>query len=175
MKSNFQDKAKFLYFLDAFLSAARTVTLVFQKARGKVDESVMRWYDGKVTKWKNDAIMRFFIETRNISVKEHTPKMQTTAAVDLHITFTIGESLTVRKISPEGTVQQAGSSPPKAAEETRERQQSASPTARIISFSFYELPDGFSEDPDVITLCGRYLGVLEAFVTEVESRIAIKK
>lgn len=175
MKSNLQDRAKFLYFLDAFLSAARTVTWVFQKARGKAEKSLMEWYDSKVTEWNEDAIMRFFKEMRNISVKEHTPKMQTTAAVDFLMTVTIGESLTVKKISPDGSVQQVASSSPKTTEESNKKQQTASATARVVSYSFYELPKGFSEDPDVIALCGKYLDMLEAFVKEAESRVPIMK
>lgn len=173
MRLSLQDRTKFLYFLDAFLSTARAVTWVFQKARGKVEESLMVWYDTTITEWKGNEIMRFFIEMRNISVKEHTPKMQTTAAVDFHITVTIGESLAIKKVSPDGSVQQVASSSPKTTEESDKKQQTASTTARIVSYSFFELPKGFSEDPDVIALCGKYLDMLEAFVTEAESKVSI--
>ena len=170
MKLNLQDRTLFLYFLDAFLSAARAVTWVFQNASGKIEDSILEWYDSKVIEWNKDAIMRFFIETRNISVKEHAPKMRTTAAVSFSGNTSIRDSFAVEKISPDGSVQQVRSSLPKATEETKEKQETAHKKPTIIRYSFNELPIGFSEDPDVVTLCRRYLDMLEAFVTEAESR-----
>lgn len=173
MKSNLQDRAKFLYFLDAFLSAARAVTFVFQKARGKVDEFIIKWYDNKVYEWKNDKVMRFFIEIRNISVKEHAPKMQTTAAADFTISLTIGESLIIKKISPGGKVEERTVSP--IEKDQKPSNQQTSSTTRIVNYSFHELPKGFDEDPDVMRLCAKYLDILEEFVAEAECLIGKKK
>jgi hypothetical protein len=116
MKLHFQDRTKFLYFLDAFLSAARAVTFVFQNARNKVVESVMKWYDVVTDGWKRDKVMRLLVEMRNVSIKEHTPQMQTTAAVHMLLDVIIADSLSIKKVSPDGKVEERTTSPHETAQ-----------------------------------------------------------
>jgi hypothetical protein len=171
MKLNLQERTKFRYYLDALLASARAVTHVFQKGRGKTSNSLMEWYDSKVNEWNDKPIMRFFIELRNTSLKEHTPRMQTTATLGFSFDVILVDSLAVKKVSPEGPVQQVGSSPSKTDEAESKKQETASTKPRVVIYSFNELPSGFSQDPEVMALCQKYLKILESFVKEAESKV----
>jgi hypothetical protein len=167
MELNFQDRTRFLFNLDAFLSAARAVTFAFEKARGKVDESIMEWYDRKMSEWHKDKVMRLLVEMRNVSIKEHTPQMRTTAAISFTMDAILVESLSIKKTSPDGKVEERATSPQRTAQQSEVKPQ-ASPTQNVISYSFHELPDWFDQDSDVMHLCEEWLGKLEGFVVEAQ-------
>jgi len=160
MKLNFQERTKFLFYLDAFLSAARAVTFVFQNARGKVDEPTMEWYYGEMNEWRKDKVMRLLVEMRNVSIKEHTPQMQTTAAVHASIDVIIVD----RKL-------EQGTKPSQEIPQQSEGEPQAPATPKIISYSFHELPEWFDQDSDVMHLCEEWLGRLEKFITEAERKV----
>ena len=61
--------APFGYELNAFLSAARSVTFVMQKEMAHVP-GFTDWWAGKQRELKADSIARFFLELRNFSQKE---------------------------------------------------------------------------------------------------------
>ncbi len=63
--------AEFEFELNAFLSATRSVTFVFQKCLSHVPD-FDAWYHARREEMKRDSAMRFFIELRNISQK-HGP------------------------------------------------------------------------------------------------------
>jgi hypothetical protein len=175
MKLNFQDKTKFLNYLDAFLSAARAVTFVFKKGREKMGDALVRLYDSKVEcEWKADKIMRLLKELRNVSIKEHTPKTQTTAAVHMSLSVTIGNSLGIKKVSPEGKLEQRATSPQETAQQPEVKPQ-APTNSTIVSYSFYELPKWFDKDRDVMHLCKEWLNKLEGFVVDAEKKVGMKQ
>lgn len=174
MRLNFQDRTKFLFSLDAFLSAARAVTFAFQNARGKVDESIMEGYDRKMSEWQKDKVMRLLVEMRNVSIKEHTPQIQTTAAISFTIDAILVDSLSIKKVSPDGKVEERTTSPQGTAQQPEVKPQApAAPT--IISRSFYELPEWFDQDSDVMHLCEEWLGKLESFVAEAERMVNVEQ
>ena len=72
MELNYQERINFRYYLDAFLASSRSVTNVFKK-QFKHNNVLMKYYEGKVQEWKKIKIMKFFIEMRNISLKEQSP------------------------------------------------------------------------------------------------------
>jgi hypothetical protein len=169
MKDNFQDRAKFKFNLDAFLSAARAVTFAFQNARGKADKLMMEWYDRKMSEWKKDKVMRLLVEMRNVSIKEHTPQMKTTAAVHVGISVMIAERLGNKRVSPDGKVEEESASPHEITQQPEVKPQaSATP---IISRSFRELPEWFDQDSDVMHLCKEWLSKLESFIAEAERKV----
>jgi hypothetical protein len=167
MEVNFQDRTKFLYCLDAFLASARSVTLVFKKEFHD-DKSLMNWYKTKVEEWKNNKVMTLFIEMRNISIHEHTPKMKVTHAISITADAILVDSVTVRKISPDGTIEQVEAPPREPVKPSKEKEKIA-PSPRTVRYSFHDLPKWFDENPDVMELCKAYLDELERFVTEAEN------
>jgi hypothetical protein len=172
MKLNFQDRKKFLFNVDAFLSAARAATFVFQKARNKVDDSVMKWYDGVTDGWKKDKVMRLLVEMRNLSIKEHTPQMQTTAAVSISGNAVIVDRLSIKKVSPNGKVEERTVSPQEKTKQESEVKPQAPTVPTIIRRSFHKLPEWFEQDSDVMRLCQEWLNKLECFVGEAEKKIS---
>jgi hypothetical protein len=171
MKLNFQDRRKFLFNLDAFLSAARAVTFVFQKAKNKVDESVMKWYNAVTDGWKKDKVMRLLVEMRDVSIHKHTPQMQATAVVHASIDFILSDSLTIKKVPPNGKVEQETTCSHETPQQPEVKPQ-APAAPQTVSYSFYELPEWFDEDSDVMHLCKEWLDKLEGFVVESEKMVA---
>jgi hypothetical protein len=55
--------------LNAFLSAARSVTFLIQKEMSKVPD-FSAWWDARRSEMRDDQAMRFFLELRNYSQKE---------------------------------------------------------------------------------------------------------
>ena len=62
-------REEFQYELNAFLSAARSVTFLLQKEMQKV-QGFRKWWAERQEKMKMDAGMRFFLNLRNFSQKE---------------------------------------------------------------------------------------------------------
>src|SRR4030067_101704 len=98
---DFQDEKKFRYFLDAFLALARSVPHIL-KSEFHNDKSLARWYEYRAIEFCSSKIVKFLIKLRNISLKEHTPMMVTTAAVSFSANAIIGDSPDTKKISTEG-------------------------------------------------------------------------
>ena len=61
--------AEFAYELNAFLSAARSVTFLLQKEMRTVP-GFDKWWSDRVAEMRNDPAMEFFKESRNFSQKE---------------------------------------------------------------------------------------------------------
>lgn len=156
---------KFLFYLDAFLAAARNVTFVFQKEFNK-NKKTMGWYEKKVQEWQEDKVMRLFIEMRNLSTKEHTPETLTFSAskggLDIAkaiIAHTANGDIQI-KIPVYGST-----------EITSENKDQL----RSSAVYFYRVPQWFDENPDVILLCKHYIEKLEGFVVEAEKMIEKKE
>jgi hypothetical protein len=174
MRVNFQDRRAFLFNLDAFLSAARAVTFVFKKGREKMNEALVKLYDDRVEgEWKADKVMRLLINMRNVSIKEHTPQMQTTPAVDLSSNVTIVGSITIKKVSPDGKVEERTVSPNETIQQPEVKSQAPAANA-VISRSFYKLPDWFDQDSDIMHLCREWLAKLEGFIAEAEKMVSVQ-
>lgn len=152
MKSNFQDRTRFRYLLDAFLALSRSVTHVF-KEEFHDNKPLMDWYNSKVEEMKGNTIMRFLIKMRNISLKVHTPDMQTTAEISRSINVIIGQP----------------------SEKHKKEEETVPKGPKVVSYSFVELPRWFDENPDVMSLCKKYLDELERFVTEAENVLKEKE
>jgi len=141
MALNIQDKDILIYCLLAFLPIARSVTLVFQK-EFHGNEELMNWYASKVKEWENNKVLKFFIDMRNISLKEHPLIMLTRELVPLSVFL------------------------PSSA--NYDRKEVHASDVEIVSYIF-ELPEHIDENPEVMNLCLRYLDELEDFVIEAEN------
>lgn len=161
----FEDESsmtKFLYFLDAFLAATRNVTFVFQR-EFKHNTKLMEWYDKKVEEWRNNKIMKLFVEMRNISLKEHTPETLTLSASQ----GGFDTSRAIIEDTANGKDIQIRIPIYGSAEKTPQNQTQL----RSSVVYFYKVPQWFDENPDVMYLCEKYLGELEKFVVEAENLV----
>jgi len=167
MEEKRADRAPFKYSLSAFLSAARSVTLYAQKAFKRVP-GFEEWYAQKRKEMDGDPAMRFFLEARNIALKqEHVP---TRAQIDMTLTSTVDITCSVEAvlIRADGTreVQDLDASdPPQAPAQAKPE-----PTVEWMWY-FESLPDNVSEK-DVVTLCAEHVTKLRAFVEECEARFS---
>jgi hypothetical protein len=78
---------EFQFELNAFLSAARSVSFVLQKAMTSVP-GFDQWYGQQQQRMKEDAEMRFFLDLRNISQKQGP------------VSYISGGNMTAGKMSP---------------------------------------------------------------------------
>jgi hypothetical protein len=63
--------SEFTYNLNAFLSRGRSITWIIEKQYSKHPD-FSSWYTLRQKEMRNDKLMKFFVEARNISVKEHS-------------------------------------------------------------------------------------------------------
>ncbi len=74
MKQTFNDDSNvFIYNLNAFLSAARSITFFMQKHYSKKD-GFKNWYDVQQKKMTNDSDLGFLTKARNESIHEELIK-----------------------------------------------------------------------------------------------------
>lgn len=162
MMLDFQDEKKFRYFLDAFLALARSAPHIL-KSEFNNQSSLAGWYKHRAIEFYSSRVVKFLVEMRNISLKEHTPMMVTTAAVSFSADAIIGENPDTEKISTEVDAENMRATSPKAS--------AGWTTPKIVSYSFDELPKWFDENPDVMYLCRKYLDELERLVAEAENMV----
>ena len=63
--------SEFTYNLNAFIVRGRSITLIMQKQYSKYP-NFPSWYSQKVREMRADKLMKFFVDARNISLKEHS-------------------------------------------------------------------------------------------------------
>jgi hypothetical protein len=78
--------SEFTHNLNAFIVRGRSVTLIMQKQYSKHPEFPL-WYSHRVNEMKEDKLMRFFVDCRNVSLKEHSIKPDANF-IARHITIT---------------------------------------------------------------------------------------
>jgi hypothetical protein len=167
MKEVRADRAAFKYNLSAFLSAARSVTFYMQKEFARVlgfDE----WYKAEQEKMQRDPGMRFFVEARNLTLKQqHVP---TRADIRVEITDSIGVSDSIGTVvkRDDGTEERMDS---ERTEATSSTQPQRSDTKVEWRWYFADPPPGYG-DQEVITLCAAYVSTLEALVNRCEAQFA---
>ena len=93
----------YTYNLNAFLSRGRSITWIIKKQYSKCP-NFSKWYYQKEKEMKADELMSFFVQARNISVKEHSINPHFNLAVgDIKITREEGEGDKCLSIPMEGT------------------------------------------------------------------------
>lgn len=146
------------YNLSAFVSAARSVTLVMQKeCRGYL--RFKRWYESKQKEMKNDSIFNFFNKLRRYTIHINSIRMK--REISVHINeppISVFESITV-KVTRNGKVLQYSSSP--LTDSTLPKRGSNVGSTQEIKMHFEEKPQ-----EDGIELCERHLKRIEQLVAE---------
>ncbi len=84
--------SEYTYNLNAFISRGRSITWIIKKQYSKCS-NFSEWYFQKEKEMKADELMTFFIQARNISVKEHS--------ISPHFNL-IGRHITITKKEGEG-------------------------------------------------------------------------
>jgi len=167
MKNKQSDRDAFRYNLSAFLSAARSVTLVMQKEFDKA-LGFEEWYEKKQEVMKQNGDMKFFNEKRKMTI--HTEPVRPRAKVDVTI-YPPTANITVSALPPTIIITKADGTIERRAEPT------VSPVTPVSNeikaegkavtewrWYFEELPD-----TDVVTACEEHIKKLEALVAECES------
>ena len=164
MEEKRADRAAFRYSFSAFLSAARSVTFFAQKEFKRAC-GFEEWYAKKQEAMGADPAMRFFLEARNITLKqEYVPtRAQINATVTSTVSITAAAWATV--IRTDGTREERDLN-------TSDLPQTPAPTKSetAIEWAWYfkSLPGNLSEK-DVVTLSAEHVAKLRAFVEECEA------
>ena len=162
MESNLRNRIEFRFYLDAFLASARSIFHVFEKEFHD-NGLLMDWYKGEIEVKKN-PVVKFFINLRNISLKEHTPDTYTSVRIKWAADVNLTEKDVKRVVDSDGKEHWVTPSMPLEVIDTK-----------IIGYSFVHNFKWFNENPDVISLCKEYLDELERFVTEAENQVKEKR
>jgi len=156
MIENRANRDAFKYNLSAFLSAARSVTLIMQKEFGNV-LGFADWYAVQKSKMATDDKMKILDDKRDVTIHQEPirPRAHVFVSITDHINVT--DSVSVHVIRADGTIERHNStpSPPPAPNETES----------TVEWRWY-----FDEIPniDVIEVCREHISKLESIVAECE-------
>jgi hypothetical protein len=169
LKEKQSERDVFRYNLSAFLSAARSVTLVMKKEFNKAP-GFKEWYEKAEGAMKKDTDMKLFVEKRNITLKESPAKPK--ARVDVIIEVPTA-NLTINTFPPtviitkaDGTVERSvePETTPSPITPVPDETKTEGKTITKWRWFFEELPD-----KDVTTACEEHIKKLESIVAECES------
>jgi len=151
------DKQTFLFNLDAFLSASRSVTFVLQTEFSK-DARFQEWYDSKQQEMQADPLLRFFRDMRNVTVKEGAAEVTAETHVSKVEIVGVADAGFLRKISADGREEVFHLGSEKVESKTEQPEE-----IDITKYFFVEKPE-----EDIITLCSLYLEKLATIVEEAK-------
>lgn len=158
---------QFRYNLNAFLSRARSVTWVLRKNYSK-NPRFNEWYVAKKKQMERDELMKFFVDARNVSLKEE-PIQPATSAYIRHIEIREAPKGRGFAITAEG--EPVWIEKDETGKEKRvHASEFDSEVARQYYFDKPRPPSGF-ENLQVLDLCGLYVLALKDLVEEA-SRIS---
>ena len=154
--------------LDAFVTTARSITLVMQKEFSK-NPKFKEWYESITKDMKNDEIFQFFINLRNVSVHEKT------VANTFRISTTYEKGLTLKNgdVIPFGKVGKDGNmilADPNIIIRDGKKINPGVNAHTNIEYFFGEKPD-----TNAFELCSLYLRKLEKIVMECYNKFSPPK
>lgn len=156
---------EFRYNLNAFISRARSITWVLKK-QYSTNPKFQKWYAEKEEEMKNDELMSFFKDARNVSIKEHPLRTQTSTYIrHIEVNAPRGKGFAIT-----GEGEAVWIDKDKTGKETEIH---ASEFDSEISIGYYfaePKPPILFQNLQVIDLCGLYLRSLKDLVEEA-SRI----
>lgn len=164
MRKNSLGGKVFIYNLDAFLNAARSITFVLKK-EFSTNPKFSAWYATKEEEMRKDDLMKFFVEMRNVSVKEYSPKTQTVTTLDVTETISISESVSITLVHPDGTKEEFGTKPSAMA-------QAGPPISNPVATIHCDYFFVQKTDNDVVTLCEMYLEKLSLLVMQAKKLLS---
>jgi len=149
------NRQEFCHNLSAFLSAARSV-LQYACAEAKQTTGGQAWYEGRMS---SDPILGWFRDKRDFNIHEAPVEPAAKATLEINETVSSGESFLVVLRDKDGNVVETrgtATPPPKVAAPT---------STSSIRFTYFFIDWG-GPDADVISLCAKYLSVLESIVED---------
>lgn len=167
MEAKQPERDNFKFNLSAFLSAARSITLIMQKEFSKVPD-FNNWYEGIAI--GKDEEMKFFNRKRILTI--HQKPVKPRARVDVNICVPTA-NITINAYSPTVITTKADEIIGQRVEPEQISSKATSTSDKSISMGesvttwrwyFEEFPD-----MDVLTLCKEHSKKLEALVSECES------
>jgi len=170
MRRNYIDRKRFIYNMNAFLNSARSVTWVLQKEFAD-NPNFEAWYSKKQKEMEEDKLMKYFVDMRNVSVKEATPKH----SLSLKVAYVIPKDereligYVERRISGN---QKDGDSllvlPTYDKTGKHSKPKIIKPTYSLVTlWEFEKAPEGY-EGRDILGLCTTYYHKLEQLIAEAE-------
>lgn len=158
MKEMQSERDAFRYNLSAFLSAARSVTLIMQVEFDKVS-GFRQWYAEKQTWMKSDQVMTLFNEKRTMTIHERSVNPHARIGIGISDTFCLGDSTSIDIIHADGTIERGELEP------VPSHKLAQSESTQELRWYFDELPD-----KDVVSVCEEHLVKLDTLVAECESQ-----
>ncbi|MCK4733337.1 MAG: hypothetical protein KAT65_12860 [Methanophagales archaeon] len=165
MKENIEDRQKFKYNFSAFVSTARSVTLVLQKEFKTKNPDFNKGYSTKKQMLK-DELFKFFNKKR-IIVIHREGSIDPRAEISENIDFGGAASFSV-----ESEVRDAKGNLKdyEYSEQHNKLNPASKPNSKEETKYKWFFKDWSDTDEDVITLCERYLKELKIIVEEAESK-----
>jgi len=172
MRQNYVDRKSFIYNMNAFLNSARNITWILQKELGH-DSRFKVWYPQKQKEMKEDKLMSFFKDLRNVSVKERGSPKHSLLVKAAYIfpkgkTFqadTVG--ITERKFSKENKAEM------EALGVMHDYKLWEPLYTLVTDWQFEKAPEGY-EGKDILALCIKYYHKLRKIVEEAHA-VLLKK
>jgi hypothetical protein len=157
MKTTVTDPSTFRFTLSAFLSAARSVTLMMQKEYNAVT-GFGEWYTKQQLRMNNDNDMKLFNEKRVMAIHKKSVQPHSVVDVTMNAEIPFTESIVAISTQPDGTIG------------TRQKI-TASPAPPTKESAKAEWKWYFEErnDKDVITLSKEHTSKLNSIVEECEA------
>lgn len=168
VRENQPDREAFKYTLSAFLSAARSVTFFMQK-EFKRTLGFEAWYEIEQDKMKSDPVMKFFLDARNVTLKQEHVPTRAQVAVGMSVEISSSVSLSIQVVRADGTKEVVRSEPASPTGGTK-----AAETEATVEWRWYfEDPPRGVVEKDVVTLCEEHVAKLDTLIAECESKFHV--
>jgi hypothetical protein len=152
---------EFQYNLNAFISRARAVTWVLKK-QFFGNQRFSDWYAEEEKIMRADELMSFFVEARNISLKEKPIRPQSSTFIrHIEVSSSKGRGFAITGDGEPVWIEKNG----EGKEKTIHAEEFDSEIAKAYYFA-NPLPPKLFENLQVIDLCGSYLKALKSLVEE---------
>ena len=155
----------FRYDLNAFITAARSITYAMQKDFKRVS-GFEDWYEVKQDEMRNDEVMSFFHEQRNISIHQGSIEPKGHTMITITENLGISDSVSITETNADGSEETVVPQP----EQTHPTNENLA-EVKIEQEWFFDkfLPN------NVLTVCNVQIAKLRQIVNECESQFSISK
>ena len=164
MKSDLINVSHFKFNLSAFLSAARSVTLIIQKELSPVP-GFSDWYSRKQNKFETDKLMKFFNKKRVLLIHEEPVRPRKEVHIAYKDSIHLNDKLAVFVLHADGSTEIREGGQQFSGKKTIKNK----PDVKHLWF-FDDMPN-----QDLISLCEEYLEKLQQLVMECQSKFGFRE
>lgn len=173
MRQNYIDRKHFIYNMNAFLNSARNVTFTLQEEIAH-NPKFQAWYSSKQKEMREDKLMRFFIDLRDVSVhKEGAPRH----SLSMKVAYIFPKDGKAFQASTVGYTESKYSSADKVemdalrivfpSSESGEVKVIEPLYTLVTDWNFEKAPEGY-QGKDILALCIEYYHKLRKLVEEAQ-------